>query len=171
MPALEIPAQLLVEHAGSHLQQMVGTRWGSPHLLCPHKPLADNLVDGGLDEAGRDGLAVPLAVRIVRDRRQVSGHVIHELFKFVLHRLCMFGFSTDLPRRILKCLQCPMRAAVPEIGFRTAQDCSSVSWHRLPVRLMHGILPRYSIGANVVGAARSNDRSQSSNLKNTALNK
>ena len=33
MLALEITAQLLIEHAGSDLQQMVGTRWGPPHLL------------------------------------------------------------------------------------------------------------------------------------------
>jgi hypothetical protein len=34
----------------------------------------------------------------------------------------MVGFSTDLPRQILKCLQCAMWTAVPEIGFRAAQD-------------------------------------------------
>jgi hypothetical protein len=70
VPALEISAQLLIEHAGSDLQQMVGTRWGPPHLLFLHKPLADYLVDRGFDEAGRDGLAVPVAVRVVRDRGQ-----------------------------------------------------------------------------------------------------
>ena len=126
MPALEIPAQLLIEHAGSDLQQMVGTRWGPPHLLFLHKPLADNLVDRGFDEAGRDGLAVPVAVCIVRDRGQVSGHVTHELFEFILHSLRMVGLSTDLPRQILKCLQCSMRTAVPEIGFRTAQDSKTL---------------------------------------------
>ena len=63
MPALEIPAQLPIEHAGSDLQRMVGSRWSPPHLLFFHKPLADNLVDGGFDEAGRDGLAVAVAVR------------------------------------------------------------------------------------------------------------
>lgn len=94
MPALEIPAQLLVEHAGSDLQQKVGTRWGSPHLLCLHKPLADNLVDRGFDETGRNGLAVPVAVGIVRDRRQVSGRVTHELFKFVL---TAFACSDSVP--------------------------------------------------------------------------
>ena len=59
MPALEIPAQLLIEHAGSDLQQMLRSRWGPPHLSFLHKPLADNLADRGLDEAGRNGLAVP----------------------------------------------------------------------------------------------------------------
>jgi hypothetical protein len=49
------------------------------HLLLLHKPLADNLVDSGLDEAGRDGLAVPPAVRIVRDRGKVGGHVTQSL--------------------------------------------------------------------------------------------
>jgi hypothetical protein len=84
VPALEIPAQLLIKHAGSDLQQMMGTRWGPPHLLFLHKPLADNLVDCGFDEVGRNGLAVPVAVRIVRDRCQISGHVNHKLFKFIL---------------------------------------------------------------------------------------
>ena len=102
MPALEIATQLLIEHAGSDLQQTVGTLWGPPHLLFLHKPLADNLVDRGFDEAGRDGLAVPVAVRIVWDRRQVGSHVTHELFEFILHNLRMFGFSTDLPCQILE---------------------------------------------------------------------
>jgi hypothetical protein len=114
MPALEITAQLLIEHAGPDLQQPVSARGGPTHLLSLHKPLADNLVDGGFDEAGRDRLTVPLAVRIVRDRGQVGGHVTHELFKFILHSVRMVGFSTDLPRQILKCLQCSMWTAVPE---------------------------------------------------------
>jgi hypothetical protein len=126
VPALEIPAQLLIEHAGSDLQQMVGSRWGPPHLLSLHKPLADNLVDRGFDETGRNGLAVPVAVRIVRDRGQVSGHVTHELFKFILHSVRMFGFGTYLPRQILKYLQCSMWAAMPEIGFRTAQGSKTL---------------------------------------------
>jgi hypothetical protein len=56
VPELEIPAQLLIEHAGSDLQQMVGSRWSPPHLLFLHKPLTDNLVDRGFNEAGRNGL-------------------------------------------------------------------------------------------------------------------
>jgi len=63
MPALEITAQLLIEHAGPDLQQPVGARGRPTHLLSLHRPLADNLVNGGLDEAGRDGLAVAVAVR------------------------------------------------------------------------------------------------------------
>ena len=62
MPALEIPAQLLIEHAGSDLQQMVGSPWGPPHLLFLHESLADNLVDRGFDEAGCNGIAARLAV-------------------------------------------------------------------------------------------------------------
>jgi hypothetical protein len=53
VPALEITAQLLIEHAGPDLQQPVGARGRPTHLLSLHKPLADNLVNGGLDEAGR----------------------------------------------------------------------------------------------------------------------
>ena len=101
MPALEIAAQLLIEHTGSDLQQMVGSRWGPSHLLFLHKPLADNLVDRGFDEAGRNGLAMPVAIPIVRDRRQVGSHVTHELFEFILHGLRMFGFGTDLPCQII----------------------------------------------------------------------
>ena len=61
MPALKITVQLLIEHSSPDLQQLVGARWGPALLLFLHKPLADNFVDGGLDEAGRDGLAVPVA--------------------------------------------------------------------------------------------------------------
>ena len=139
MPALEIAAQLLIEHAGSDLQQMVGTRWGPPHLLFLHKPLADNLVDRGFDEAGRDGLAVPVAVRIVRDRGEVGRHIVHELLKFVLHILGVLGFGADIPRQILKCLQCSMWAAVPEIGFRTAQDSKTLLYMFGRVRFIRRI--------------------------------
>src|SRR6266436_3773570 len=48
------------------------------------------------------------------------------LFKFILHSFRMFGFSTDLPRQIFKCLQCSTWTAVPEIGFRTAQDSKTL---------------------------------------------
>src|SRR5450631_1366185 len=118
---------------------MVGTRWGPSHLLFLHKPLADYLVDRGFDEAGRNGLAMPVAIRIVRDRRQVSGHVTHELLKFILHGLRMFGISTDLPRQILKGLQCSMWATVPEIGFRTAQDSKTLLYMFGRVRFIRRI--------------------------------
>ena len=72
VPALKITAQLLIENSGPDLQQLVGARGGSTHLLFLHKPLADNLVDRGFDEASRNGLAVPVAVRIVRNRGQVA---------------------------------------------------------------------------------------------------
>jgi hypothetical protein len=72
VPAPKITEQLLIEHSSPDRQQLVGSRGGPTHLLLLHKPLADNLVDGRLDEAGRDGFAVPLAVRIVWDRGEVK---------------------------------------------------------------------------------------------------
>ena len=41
------------------------------HLLLLDEPLADDLVDGRLDKAGRDGLAVPMTISVIRDRRYV----------------------------------------------------------------------------------------------------
>jgi hypothetical protein len=39
------------------------------HLLLLDEPLADDLVDGRLDKAGRDRLAVPVTIGVIRDRR------------------------------------------------------------------------------------------------------
>jgi hypothetical protein len=62
MPALEVASQLLIEHTGSDLQQPMCAVRCPPHLLLLYEPLADYLVDGRLDKAGRDGLAVPVTV-------------------------------------------------------------------------------------------------------------
>jgi hypothetical protein len=53
----------------------VGARGRPTHLLSLHKPLADNLIDGGLDEAGRGGLAVAVAVRIVRSPGEATQEI------------------------------------------------------------------------------------------------
>jgi hypothetical protein len=60
------------EHAGPDLQQLVGARGASAHLLFLHRPLADDLSDGGFNEAGRDRLAVPLLQRSRRVLRFVT---------------------------------------------------------------------------------------------------
>jgi hypothetical protein len=93
---------------------------GPAHLLLFDQPLAHDLVDGRLDEAGCDRLAVPVTICIVRDRSDVGRHIIHELFELGLHLLRSLGFSADIPRQILKCRQCPMRTAVPQVSFRAA---------------------------------------------------
>ncbi len=43
-----------------------------PHLLFLHEPLADDLVDGGFDKSARNRLAVPVTIRVIRDRRYVD---------------------------------------------------------------------------------------------------
>jgi hypothetical protein len=60
MPALEVSAQLLIEHAGSYLQQSMGAVWCPPHLLFLDGAFADYLVDGRLDQSGRNRLAVSI---------------------------------------------------------------------------------------------------------------
>jgi hypothetical protein len=51
MPALEVAAELLIEHTGSDLQQPIRAVQCPPHLLLLHEPLADDLVDGGFDKS------------------------------------------------------------------------------------------------------------------------
>jgi len=100
MPALEITAQLLIEYTGPDLQELVGASWGPPHLLFLDQLLAHDLVDGGLDEAGGNRLAVPVAIRIVRDRADVGRHIAHELLKLALHVLRALGLGADIPRQV-----------------------------------------------------------------------
>jgi hypothetical protein len=45
MPALEVGSQLLIEHAGSYLQQPMCAVWCPPHLLFLDEMLTDHLVD------------------------------------------------------------------------------------------------------------------------------
>jgi hypothetical protein len=91
VPALEIPTQLLIEHAGSDLQQMVDTRWGPPHLLFLHKPLADNLVDRRFDEAGGDAVHRRPLFREIRQTSTISAHIIPKLFDDLFGSLNRLG--------------------------------------------------------------------------------
>jgi hypothetical protein len=59
-------------HAGSHLEQLMRTGHRPSHLSLLDEPLADALVDGRLDKAGRDGLAVPMTIGVIRERRHVG---------------------------------------------------------------------------------------------------
>jgi hypothetical protein len=54
------------------------------HLLLLDEPLADYLVDGRLDKSGRNRLAVPMTIGVIRDRRHVGRYVVHELIEFLL---------------------------------------------------------------------------------------
>jgi hypothetical protein len=72
VPALEVTAELLIEHTGSNLQQSMCAVRCPPHLLLLDKPLADYLIDGGLDKSGCNRLAVPMTIGVVWDRRHIG---------------------------------------------------------------------------------------------------
>jgi hypothetical protein len=57
VPRLEGCRQLAIERAGAELQEQVSTLRRPAHLLLLHHALAHHLIDSGLDERARDGLA------------------------------------------------------------------------------------------------------------------
>ncbi len=57
----------------------MGTSTGPAHLLLLDKPLADDLIDGGLCQRRRNGFAIAVAVAIVRDRRAIAEDISVEL--------------------------------------------------------------------------------------------
>jgi len=61
MPAFEVITKLLIEHAGSHLEQPMCTGHRPSHLLLLDEPPTDDLVDSRLDKASRDRLAADLS--------------------------------------------------------------------------------------------------------------
>ena len=73
------------------------------HLLLLDEPLADDLVDGRLDKAGRDGLAVPMTISVIRDRRYVRRYAVHEFIEFILKRFGTWRLGSDLPGQVLQC--------------------------------------------------------------------
>ena len=83
------------------------------HLLLFDEPLADDLVDGRLDKAGRDWLAVPVTVGVIRDRCHIGIYVVHEFFEFVLKCFGAWRLGSDIPSQVLKRAQRSMRTAVP----------------------------------------------------------
>src|SRR6266851_1519315 len=97
MPAFEVISQLVIEHAGSHLEQPMRAGHRPSHLLLLHEPLADDLVDSRLDKASRDRLAVPVTVSVIRDRCHVRRYVVHEFVEFILKRLSTWRLSSDIP--------------------------------------------------------------------------
>ena len=103
MPAFEVISQLVIEHAGSHLEQPMCTGHRPSHLLLLDEPLADDLVDSRLDKASRDRLAVPMTISVIRDRRYVRRYVVHEFVQFILRGGCARRFSPDFPGQVLQC--------------------------------------------------------------------
>ena len=91
------------------------------HLLLLDEPLADDLVDGRLDKAGRDRLAVPVTISVIRDRRHVRCYVVYEFFEFILKRFGTWRLSSDIPGQVLERAQRPMRTAMPDVGLGAAQ--------------------------------------------------
>jgi hypothetical protein len=68
IPGGEQVAQRAVEGSGSGLQEPMGTFLRPLHLLLLGEALADDEVDGGFGEGGRDDLAMVPALAVVRDR-------------------------------------------------------------------------------------------------------
>ena len=79
VPAVEVVGELVVEDAGSDLEQEVGAAGCPAHLLFLYHALADDLVDRGFGERGGDGLASAVAFPVVGDPAGVGGDVAVEL--------------------------------------------------------------------------------------------
>jgi hypothetical protein len=56
VPASVVVGEGVVEDSGADLEQQVGPAGAPAHLLLFDHAFADDLVDGGLDERGGDGL-------------------------------------------------------------------------------------------------------------------
>ena len=86
VPLTKQVLEFVVEYPCSDLKQKVSPARGPPHRLLLDEPLADHLIDGGLDEARRDALpsTVPLAIvhhvsLVVAD---IADHLRHVLLHF-----------------------------------------------------------------------------------------
>src|SRR5271165_24641 len=66
IPAPEGVLPLLVEYAGSYLQEEMRSTLAPSHLLFLHHSLAHYLIDRRLDETGSDPFAVAIALPVVR---------------------------------------------------------------------------------------------------------
>src|SRR5580698_5435739 len=66
IPAPESVLPLIVEHAGSYLQEEMRTALAPSHLLFLHHSLAHDLIDRRLDETGSDPFPVAIALPVVR---------------------------------------------------------------------------------------------------------
>ena len=103
MPAFEVISQLVIEHAGSHLEQPMRGGHCPSHLLPLDEPLADDLVDGRLDKTGGDRFAVPLTISVIRDRRRVGRYVVHEFVQFILQGGCARRQKSAVLRVVVPC--------------------------------------------------------------------
>lgn len=88
---------MLVEYSRADLQKPVRPDRSPSHVLFLDESFTYDLVDGRLDEASGNRLAVPTGTRLVWDRRKVRSHVTHEFLKLVLYGFCPLRFSTNLP--------------------------------------------------------------------------
>jgi len=75
MAALEVVGDVVVWRAGAHPEQKVSPSGCPTHLLLLDHPLADDLVDGGLNESARDGVALPISFTVVWDPRVIGPNV------------------------------------------------------------------------------------------------
>src|SRR6266481_2373824 len=101
MPAFEVITKLLIEHAGSHLEQPMCTGHRPSHLLLLDEPPTDDLVDSRLDKASRDRLAVPVTISVIRDRCHVRRYVVHEFVEFILKRFGTWRLGSGIPGQVL----------------------------------------------------------------------
>lgn len=83
------------------------------HLLLLDESLADDLVDGRLDNAGRNGLAVPMMISVIRDRRHVGRYVVHEFVELILKCFGTWRLGSDIPGQVLERAEGPMWTAMP----------------------------------------------------------
>src|ERR1700686_5289501 len=72
IPAPEGVLPLLVEHAGSYLQEEMCSTLAPSHLLFLHHSLAHDLIDRRLDETGSDPFPVAIALPIIRHELLVA---------------------------------------------------------------------------------------------------
>src|SRR5450759_3327654 len=73
VPPVEVVGERVVEDPDTDLQQEVRAARGPAHLLLLDHALADQLVDRGLDERGRDGLAGPVALAVRKTMPSTQG--------------------------------------------------------------------------------------------------
>src|SRR5216683_3613676 len=123
VPAMEGVGEVVVQDAGADLEQQVSPSGCPAHLLLFDHPLADNLVDGGLDEGTGNGLTRSIAFAVVRDPRSVGSDVAAKLTDR-LAQLALFGarvLVVDVELNVVDRLQRKKDVAVPEIPLESVQ--------------------------------------------------
>src|SRR5450759_3118606 len=92
-------------------------QWGIAQRCAPELNFTNSHPTGRLDKSGRNWLAVPMTIRVIRYRRHVARYVIHEFLEFFLQLRRAWRFRSDIPGQLIECTQCAMRAAVPQVGL------------------------------------------------------